>query len=156
MQRITAVLGALITVGSAAAQDTEPSIEQGRYLVTITGCNNCHTEGYVEAEGKVPESEWLKGSRVGFRGPWGTSYASNLRVLFPYWSEDGWVTYVRGSFHALWPPMPWYDMQKMRESDLRSIHKFISSLGTGGSKMPNVVYPGKDPGGTYITFPGAR
>jgi hypothetical protein len=41
----------------ATAQDTAVSIERGRYLVTITGCNDCHTEGYAEARGEIPESE---------------------------------------------------------------------------------------------------
>ena len=156
MKRTAFMIGLFVSVAPASAQDDKPSIERGRFLVTITGCNGCHTAGYDEAKGDIPESEWLMGSTVGFRGPRGTSYASNLRILFPYWSEDGWVDYVRKSFHSLWPPMPWYDVQKMSEPDLRSVHMFISSLGRAGTKTPNVVYPGKDPGGTNITFPGAR
>jgi mono/diheme cytochrome c family protein len=57
-------------------------IERGRYLVRITGCNDCHTEGYAEAGGEVPEEQWLKGSALGWRGPWGTTYGTNLRIYF--------------------------------------------------------------------------
>lgn len=28
----------------------------------------------------MPEGEWLTGDVVGFRGPWGTSYPTNLRL----------------------------------------------------------------------------
>ena len=56
------------------------SVERGQYLVQIGGCNDCHTAGYAEKAGNVPESEWLIGAPVGFKGAWGTSYAANLRL----------------------------------------------------------------------------
>jgi hypothetical protein len=35
----------------------------------------------AQREGNVPEKEWLMGSGAqGWRGPWGTTYASNLRI----------------------------------------------------------------------------
>ncbi|MDH4245230.1 MAG: hypothetical protein OEV38_15905, partial [Nitrospira sp.] len=54
--------------------------ERGRYLIKIAGCNDCHTTSYAEAAGKIPEQDWLKGDSIGWRGPWGTTYASNLRL----------------------------------------------------------------------------
>jgi mono/diheme cytochrome c family protein len=141
----------------ATAQDTEASIERGRYIVTITGCNDCHTEGYAEAKGDIPESEWLKGSAVGFRGPWGTSYAFNLRIYIPAMNEDEWVAYARNVIQDAWPPMPGYAVQKMDEADLRSLHKFIVSLGEAGDPAPYRTPPGMDPGaGPHVIFPGAR
>ena len=44
--------------------------ERGRYLVRISGCNDCHTPRFPELGEKVPESEWLTGVPVGWRGPW--------------------------------------------------------------------------------------
>jgi len=38
-----------------AAGKADPMLERGKYLVTITGCNDCHTPGYAEGEGKTPE-----------------------------------------------------------------------------------------------------
>ena len=32
---------------------TMPQVVQGRYLVTMRGCNDCHTHGYFQLEGKV-------------------------------------------------------------------------------------------------------
>jgi len=56
------------------------SLDRGRYLVKIAGCNDCHTAGYAETAGKVPEKQWLTGDQLGWRGPWGTTYAANLRL----------------------------------------------------------------------------
>ena len=50
------------------------SLDRGRYLVKIAGCNDCHTRGYAETAGKVPEKQWLTGDQLGWRGPWGTTY----------------------------------------------------------------------------------
>ena len=153
MTRTALLVGFLVGIAPATAQDAERSVDRGRYLVTITGCNDCHTEGYADAKGDIPEIEWLKGSPVGFRGPWGTSYAINLRIGVSYMTDERWLEVARGS--TSWPPMPWYNVQKMSDADLLSMFDFIKSLGRAGSKMPNVVYPGKDPGGQYISFPGA-
>ena len=153
--RSIAILAAFIAAlvpASLAAQDAERSVERGRYLVTITGCNDCHTDGYADAKGDVPETDWLMGSPVGFRGPWGTSYAINLRIGMSRLSDDNWLRIARRN--SAWPPMPWYNMQKMSDADLLSILDFIMSLGRAGTEMPKVVYPGKDPGGgVYISFP---
>lgn len=48
-------------------------VERGRYLVKTSGCNDCHTAGYAESGGNVPEKEWLSGNQLGWCGPWGTT-----------------------------------------------------------------------------------
>jgi len=40
-------------------------IEAGRYLTIVAGCNDCHTEGYLQSEGNIPEEDWLAGSSLG-------------------------------------------------------------------------------------------
>ena len=49
------------------------SLERGRYIAQIAGCNDCHTPGYALSGGKVPEKAWLTGDSFGWRGPWGTT-----------------------------------------------------------------------------------
>ncbi|MGB5580368.1 MAG: hypothetical protein WBM68_07385, partial [Woeseia sp.] len=71
----------------AAASD----IDAGRYIVTIGGCNDCHTPKWDETGGNVAESDWLVGSPIGWRGPWGTTYASNLRLFVQDMNEDAFV-----------------------------------------------------------------
>jgi mono/diheme cytochrome c family protein len=48
-------------------------VRHGRYLVQTSGCNDCHTPGYMQHDGKVPEAEWLTGDAMGWQGPWGTT-----------------------------------------------------------------------------------
>ena len=44
-----------------------PTIARGEYLVTMGGCNDCHTPGYFF--GKPDSSRFLGGSDVGFEIP---------------------------------------------------------------------------------------
>jgi hypothetical protein len=48
---------------------TMSQVAQGRYLVMISGCNDCHARGYMQLEAKVPEADWLTGESVGWHGP---------------------------------------------------------------------------------------
>ncbi|HEX3169384.1 MAG TPA: cytochrome C, partial [Burkholderiales bacterium] len=66
-------------------------IDRGRYLLIVGNCNDCHTANFPERSGNVPESEWLLGNPLGLRGPWGTTYASNLRLTASRMSEGEWV-----------------------------------------------------------------
>jgi hypothetical protein len=70
-------------------------VERRRYLVTIMGCNDCHTAGYVQLEGNVPEEQWLTGDRLGFCGLWGTTYPPNLRLYMQGLTEEQWVARAR-------------------------------------------------------------
>jgi mono/diheme cytochrome c family protein len=125
--------------------------DRGRYLVKIAGCNDCHTPGYAETAGKVPEKDWLVGDKTGWRGPWGTTYSSNLRLYFQHLSEDQWVTIAHTV--ELRPPMPWFALRDMTEQDLRAIYRFIRSLGPAGEPAPDYLPPEKEPVGPYILFP---
>jgi mono/diheme cytochrome c family protein len=89
-------------------------IERGRYLVRISGCNDCHTEGYMAAAGKVDESRWLTGSQLGWQGPWGTTYAANLRISMQNLTLAQWLQAARAPRR---PPMPWF---ALRNSCLRA------------------------------------
>ena len=83
--------------GAAKAVRSEASlVSRGRYLVRIAGCNDCHTPGYLQAAGKMDEKHWLTGDGFGWRGPWGTSYATNLRLYVAGMSEAQWLQRVAG------------------------------------------------------------
>ena len=134
---------------STAAQ-SEP-IERGRYLVKVTGCNDCHTAGYAMSGGKVPESQWLTGDNLGWRGPWGTTYAVNLRLYMKGLSENGWVQTAKTLQTR--PPMPWFALHDMTEQDLRALYRYIAALGPAGDPAPAYVPPNKEPQGPYVQFP---
>ena len=122
-------------------------IEAGRYLVMVGSCNDCHTPGYPQSGGKTPEAERLMGNPVGYHGPWGTSYASNLRTLVQNTTEDGWVELLKTK--RLLPPMPVQNISRMTDSDLRAMYAYIKSLGEGGQPEPDNLPPGQMPKGPY-------
>lgn len=66
-------------------------IDRGRYLVKTAGCNDCHTPGYGLSGGAVEESKWLVGDSLGWEGPWGTTYAANLRLFMQNLTVEQWV-----------------------------------------------------------------
>ena len=134
---------------SALADDDADSIERGRYLVVIGGCNDCHTANYAELAGEVPEDEWLTGVPVGFNGPWGTSYPSNLRLVASRLSESQFIARARSQ---MLPPMPWFSLVAMSDADVQSIYRFIASLGPTGIDVPAYVAPGETPKTPYIVF----
>ncbi len=157
----TATVAAIVLIGwthgTGTTKKAEPAstaktsaIERGRYLIEIGGCNDCHTEGFIPSGGKIPASEWLKGSVVGFKGPWGTTYPKNLRVFMDKISESEWVTFAKNANGM--PPMPWWALHAYNESDLRAIYAFVRSLGPVGEQAPAALAPGAEPQGPYIDF----
>ena len=99
----------------------------------------------------MPENLWLTGDTLGWRGPWGTTYASNLRERVGKMSEAQWLQFARTS--ELRPPMPWFTLREMTEADLRALYRFIVYLGPGGQPAPAYVPPDKEPPQPYVTFP---
>lgn len=123
-------------------------IEIGRYLTRIGGCNDCHTPGYLQADGRLPESRWLTGNPVGFRGPWGVTYASNLRLTVQTISEDDWVAMLAERNDA--PPMPWPITKAMSEANRRALYRYIRSLGPAGPQTPPRLAPDEKPSTAYV------
>jgi mono/diheme cytochrome c family protein len=137
---LIAGLGATRQAQAQPPADAEREmLERGRYMVVVGGCNDCHTPGYPEAAGQLPESQWLTGVPIGFQGPWGTSYATNLRLSVQSTSEDEWLKRVRS---PLLPPMPWFSVAQMQLDDARAMYRFIKSLGPAGRPAPTYVGPG--------------
>jgi hypothetical protein len=104
-------LGALVLVGAAYATTaaltadaaSPDKVARGKYLVTIAGCNDCHTPLKIGANGPepdmsrvlsghpesvvvtsaaaTPEEPWLvtaTGTSTAWSGPWGVSFTANL------------------------------------------------------------------------------
>jgi mono/diheme cytochrome c family protein len=140
------------TAGTAAKPAADgKAIDRGRYLAKIAGCNDCHTPGYMEKNGKVPEAQWLTGDSFGWRGPWGTTYPVNLRLYMQTLTEDEWLK-AAATMEAR-PPMPWYVFREMTRDDLRALYRFIRHLGPAGQQAPAYVPPDKEPKPPYATFP---
>lgn len=156
----SATVAPAVMSSSATAAAVQPGVryvvagtpeQAGEYLTIVGGCNDCHTERWAESNGNVPQADRLAGNPVGYRGPWGTTYAANLRMLTQRMPEDRWVTMLQTAAggHGM-PPMPWMNTRMMSDQDLRAMYRYIHSLGPKGVRMPRQVPPGQEPTTPYI------
>jgi mono/diheme cytochrome c family protein len=102
-------------------------VERGGYLVTIGGCNDCHTPWVMGPKGPEPDMSrmlsghpadsnlpvapkpteaWMAsiaGTNTAFSGPWGVSYARNLTpeplTGIGIWSEEMFMKTIRSGRH---------------------------------------------------------
>ena len=115
-------------VGAADNRDADHKlIERGRYLVTVGGCNDCHTPLKMTARGPVHDMDrmlsghpealkmppapkadgpWLwtgAATNTAFAGPWGVTYASNLtpdkNTGTGIWTQEMFVNALRLGKH---------------------------------------------------------
>jgi mono/diheme cytochrome c family protein len=149
MNRLAFAAG-LLVLNAATAAAGEISVEEGLRMSIVGGCHDCHTDGYAQSGGKIDPEIALRGTAIGFRGPWGTTYPSNLRLTLAKMSEDEFVDYGH-SFKAR-PPMPWFGVHGMTDDELRSFYRYVKSLGEPGMPAPAYVEPGVEPVTPFIAF----
>lgn len=110
-----------------AAARPNPAVERGRYLVTVAGCNDCHTPLKMGERGPEPDmTRMLSGhpqdlalppapaasgpwtwsgaaTNTAFAGPWGLTYATNLtpdeNTGIGIWTEEIFVKTLRTGRH---------------------------------------------------------
>lgn len=138
------------TPQAIAPVPTMDLVARGEYLVKTTGCNDCHTAGYGEQAGNVDKAQWLTGSPLGYNGPWGTTYAANLRLTVAGMDEAQWLEY--SATLRTRPIMPDFAVRAMTEEDRRAIYRFVRSLGPGGQPAPAYLPPGQTPPLPYFTL----
>lgn len=151
MKTLVALAAVLAAFPALAQPKDDALLKRGRYVVMIGGCNDCHTPGYGPTGGKVPEAQWLTGDALGFQGPWGTTYPTNLRTYFQGLSEGEWLK--KAKTLSTRPPMPWFNVQAMTERDLRAMYRYVKSLGPAGKPAPDYLAPGQPPKGPVVSFP---
>ena len=121
-------LAALTVAGAAEPKKDASRVERGAYLVTIMGCNDCHTPLKMGANGpepdmsrmltghpetvqlppapKLPEGPWVwvgAGTNTAFSGPWGVSFTANLspdpETGLGKWTEKMFLDTLRTGRH---------------------------------------------------------
>src|SRR5690242_11384835 len=163
---LTLVTAASLALISCAKQASVPAamtedeqIARGRYLAHVAGCNDCHTPGYFY--GAPDTTRLLSGSELGWKGPWGVSFARNLtpdpQTGIGPWAESDIVTAIRTGKRPdgrmLLPPMPWPDFANFTDDDAMSIAKYLKSLPPVTHKVPDILPPGTKATGSIIEFP---
>jgi mono/diheme cytochrome c family protein len=144
---LTASALALLSV-AATADDAQ--ITRGEYLVTIGGCNDCHTPGYFF--GKPDLSRFLGGSDVGFEIPGvgvvvGRNITPDKETGIGGWSLEQIVTALqtgqRPDGRLLVPIMPWPAFAHLTKDDAMAIAAFLQSVKPVKNKIPDPVKPGE-------------
>jgi len=124
---LVAALGTAACTGPEIGSQTS-RVERGKYLVTIGGCNDCHTPLKMGLKGPEPDmarmlsghpesfeitagtrpasGQWMMTAAVtgtAFSGPWGVSFAANLtpdqNTGLGIWTEDMFIRTIRTGKH---------------------------------------------------------
>jgi hypothetical protein len=110
-----------------AAKPAASPIERGKYLVTVGGCNDCHTPMAMTPNGPAPDmtrmlsghpaalvmplapppsGPWLIASaatNTAHAGPWGVSFTANLTpdkaTGIGSWTADNFIATIRNGRH---------------------------------------------------------
>jgi mono/diheme cytochrome c family protein len=148
-------MSALLVLASSSLQaadtDMDAVRQRGRDLLFQSGCHDCHTPTFAMNGGQAPESVWLVGDQLGWNGPWGTSYATNLRLRLTSMDREDWRRYAR--VMKARPPMPYWVLNRMSDGDLDAIWEVVRSLGAAGVPAPAALPPGTEPAGPVVRFP---
>jgi len=160
------LLTASLALVSCVKKETLPppvleadQVARGKYLVTITGCNDCHTPGYFY--GTPDTSRTLSGSELAWKGPWGVSYPRNItpepQTGIGAWSDSDIVAAIRTGKRPdgriLLPPMPWPDFAALTDEDAMAIAKYLKTLMPVMHQVPDIIPPGAPVKGSYFTLP---
>ena len=152
-----AVLGLLVMVGAARGAAAETQVERGKYLVTVIGCSDCHTDGSFA--GKPDMAHFLGGSSVGFEMPGlGYFYGSNLtpdaETGLGKWSAKEIVTAIttgmRPDGRELAPIMPWRGLSHLKPKDAQAIAAYLNSLPPVHNKVPGPFGASEKPTAPYF------
>jgi mono/diheme cytochrome c family protein len=143
-------LAAAFAVLPAAANSQNAQVARGEYLVTIGGCNDCHTPGYFF--GKPDMSRFLGGSDVGFEIPGqgvfiGPNITPDKATGIGNWTKNDIVTALqtgkRPDGRILAPIMPWHAFAKLTKNDVQAIVEYLKSVKPVSHKVPGPFGPGE-------------
>ena len=146
------IAAALVAAGSIAISDAavaqDAQVRRGKYLVTIAGCNDCHTPGYFF--GKPDMARFLGGSEVGFEIPGlGVFHGPNLtpdpETGLGNWTKEeiahAVTRGIRPDGRILAPIMPWHAFASLDPQDVRAIAAYLKSLPPVKNKVPGPFGP---------------
>ena len=151
-------LALLFLLAFSAAAHAETSVERGKYLVTITGCNDCHTPGGML--GSPDAARVLGGSDVGFGDPasgvWvGGNLTPDPETGLGRWSRAQVVAaFTKGETpqgRKLSEIMPWPALSHLAPADAEAIADYLASLPPVKNAVPGPFKAGETPSVPYIS-----
>jgi cytochrome c553 len=166
---VLAVAGFVPQSAAQGNRGASTAVERGKYLVNITGCNDCHSPK-KDAQNHTDETRMLGGrpsttavpsatpgevhsslDLTAWTGPWGTTYASNLTpdpvtgLVSRRYNEMTFVSMFRTGKKpngiAILPPMPWENYSSMTDEDLKAIWAYLQTIKPVRNQVPANVPP---------------
>src|SRR5580704_4469296 len=134
---------------AACSKESQSQSDRGKYLVTIAGCNDCHTPGYFF--GKPDMARFLGGSDVGFEIPGlgafaGRNITPDKETGIGNWTTDQIVTALqtgkRPDGRILAPIMPWHAFSYLTKEDAFAIAAFLQSIPPVKNEVAGPFKPG--------------
>jgi mono/diheme cytochrome c family protein len=101
----------------------------------------------------VPPGPWMAtfaATMTAWSGPWGTSFTMNLtpdkETGLGDWTEEQFMATMktgrdRGKGRPLLPPMPYFNLAKLSDEDLRSVFAYLQSLPPVKNRVPQPIDP---------------
>ena len=111
----------------------------------------------LPAPPNLPTGPWFSATAgmTAWTGPWGISYASNLtpdvNTGLGIWTERMFLRAMRtgkhyGASREILPPMPWQNLSKLTDDDLKAIFAYLQSIPPIRNRVPDPAPPGGYPG----------
>jgi len=151
------VTAVAVVVGIPIAGFADPQVDRGKYLVTLGGCNDCHTPGYFL--GHPDFDRRLGGSEVGFSIPGlgvfvGRNLTPDKQTGLGSWTDEEIVTAIttgkRPDGRELAPIMPWRAFSALTKEDAEAIAVYLKSLPPVHNEIPGPFGPDEKP--TVLVF----
>jgi len=125
-------------------------IARGKYLVTLAGCNDCHTPGHFF--GKPDATRELAGSDVGFEVPGvgvvaGPNLTPDHETGLGRWTAKQIATAIRSGVRpdgrVLSSVMPWPALAKLTQADTDAMVAYLQQLPPIKNKVPGPLRVGE-------------
>jgi mono/diheme cytochrome c family protein len=107
-------------------------------------------------KGVIGPDKWMgitNSDMTAWVGPWGVSFAANLTpdpaTGIGAWTEDVFIKSMRtgkhmGTGRQILPPMPWEDIGKLTDQDLKDVFAYLMSIPAVRNPVPQPIPPAGD------------
>ena len=156
------VFVAVLMLGATTALAADSQVERGKCLITIGGCNDCHTPGSFL--GKPDFSRALSGSDVGFAIPGlgafvGRNLTPDKETGLGNWTDEqiiaAFTRGVRPDGRQLAPIMPWQELAALSSDDAKAIVAYLRTLPPVKNAVPGPFGPHDTPSTlVFVIVPG--
>jgi mono/diheme cytochrome c family protein len=123
--------------------DRSTPVKRGEYLVTVTGCTDCHTP---QAKGQPIRGLEFSGGFI-LEGPWGRVASANITPDpsgISYYDEALFLEMIHTGYvkaRKINQIMPWFDFRNLTDEDLKAIFAYIRTLKAVKHRVDNTEPP---------------